>query len=65
MKAETWLARCAAELQHLYLTNPHCDEDDARTNDWGIATAGELIDAQRYRGLDPVQAARTFWRDKE
>jgi hypothetical protein len=30
-----------------------------------MATAGELIDAQRYRGLDPVQAARIFWRDNE
>jgi hypothetical protein len=65
MKAETWLARCAAELQHLNLTNPHGGEDDAPTNDWGMATAGELIDAQRYRGLDPVQAARIFWRDYE
>jgi hypothetical protein len=65
MKAETWLARCAAELQHLYLINLHCGEDDAPTDDWGMETAGELIEAQRYRGLDPVQAARIFWRDNE
>ena len=65
MKAETWLARCAAELQHLYLTNPHSDADDVPPDEWGMETAGELIDAERYRGLDPVQAARTFWRDDE
>jgi hypothetical protein len=63
MKAQTWLARCAAELQHLHLTHPRGAEDDVRQGDWGIATAGELIEAQRYRGLDPVQAARLFWRD--
>jgi hypothetical protein len=33
MKAETWLARCAAELQHLYLTNPHCGEPDAASDE--------------------------------
>ena len=65
MKAETWLARCAAELQHLYLTNPRSGEDDVPPDEWGMETAGELIDAERYRGLDPVQAARTFWRDDE
>jgi hypothetical protein len=65
MKAETWLARCAAELQHLNLTYPHCAENDAPTDDWGMETAGELIEAQRYRGLNPVQAARIFWRENE
>ena len=64
MKAETWLARCAAELQHLYVTNPRHRSHDAPADDWNIDTAGELIDAQRYRGLDPVQAARSFWRDR-
>jgi hypothetical protein len=63
MKAETWLARCAAELQHLYLTKPRCGEDDVPSDEWGVETAGELIVDQRYRGLDPVQAARNFWRD--
>jgi hypothetical protein len=63
MKAETWLARCAAELQHLYVTNPRHRLHDAPADHWTIDTAGELIDAQRYRGLDPVQAARSFWRD--
>jgi hypothetical protein len=65
MQTETWLARCAAELQHLYLTNPHCGEPDAASDEWGTETAGELIEADRYRGLDPVQAARVFWRDNE
>jgi len=63
MKAETWLARCAAELQHLCLTYPHGGED--LSQEWDMETAGELIGAQRYRGLDPVQAARIFWRDNE
>jgi hypothetical protein len=63
MKVETWLARCAAELQHLYLTNPRGREDPPQ--EWDMETAGELIGAQRYRGLDPVQAARIFWRDNE
>ena len=65
MKAETWLARCAAELQHLYLAKPHCSEDDVPPDEWGMATAGALIEAQRYRGLNPVQAARIYWRDNE
>jgi hypothetical protein len=65
MKADTWLARCAAELQHLNLTHPHGGEDLAPTDDWDLQTAGELIEALRYRGLDPVQAARIFWRDTE
>lgn len=65
MKAETWLARCAAELQHLNLTNPRRGEADVPADDWDMETAGELIEAQRYRGLDPVQAARIFWRDNE
>ena len=65
MKAETWLARCAAELQHLHLTNPHCGEDVVPSDEWGVEAAGELIVDQRYRGLDPVQAARIFWRDNE
>ncbi len=63
MKAETWLARCAAELQHLSLTNPHHGASDTSQDDWKIELAGELIGSQRYLGLDPVQAARTFWRD--
>jgi hypothetical protein len=63
MKADTWLARCAAELQHLYLTNPHSSQSHPQPEAWGMEAAGELIDAQRYRGLDPVQAARIFWRD--
>lgn len=63
MKAETWLARCAAELQHLHLMNPDRRVNDVPPGDWNMDTAGELIDAQRYRGLDPVQAARSFWRD--
>jgi hypothetical protein len=63
MKAEIWLARCAAELQHLYLMNSRCNVNDVLPDDWNIYTAGELIEAQRYRGLDPVQAARSFWRD--
>jgi hypothetical protein len=63
MKAEIWLARCAAELQHLYLMNPRCSVNDVLPDDWNMGTAGELIEAQRYRGLDPVQAARSFWRD--
>jgi hypothetical protein len=63
MKAEIWLARCAAELQHLYLMNPNRSVNDVPLDDWNMDTAGELIEAQRYRGLDPVQAARIFWRD--
>lgn len=63
MKAETWLARCAAELQHLSLTNPHDSAIDVSTDDGKMDLAGELIGSQRYLGLDPVQAARTFWRD--
>jgi hypothetical protein len=63
MKTEIWLARCAAELQHLYLMNPHRRLNVVALDDWNIDTAGELIEAQRYRGLDPVQAARSFWRD--
>jgi hypothetical protein len=65
MKAETWLARCAAELQHLYLTSPRCSEGDVHPSEWGMETASELLEAERYRGLDPVQAARIFWRDNE
>ena len=65
MKAEIWLARCAAELQHLAVTHPHGGEADADSDEWGTATAGELIAAQSYLGLDPVQAARVFWRDNE
>jgi len=65
MKAETWVARCAAELQHLYLTHPRCGEDDVPSDAWGMDTAGELIGALRYRGLNPVQAARSFWRMNE
>jgi hypothetical protein len=65
MKAETWVARCAAELQHLHLTNPRRGVEGVPVDEWGIETAGELIDAQRYRGLDPVQAARAFWRTDE
>ncbi len=63
MKADTWLARCAAELQHLYVTSSRRRENDVQPDDWGMETASELIEAQRYRGLDPVQAARVFWRD--
>lgn len=63
MKAETWLARCAAELQHLSLTNPHGSASDASTDDGKLDLAGELIGSHRYLGLDPIQAARTFWRD--
>ena len=63
MKVEIWLARCAAELQHLYLTNPNRGVNAVPLDDWNMDTAGELIEAQRYRGLDPVQAARSFWRD--
>jgi len=63
MKAETWLARCAAELQHLSLTNPHDGAIDMSTDDGKMDLAGELIGSQRYLGLDPVQAARTYWRD--
>jgi len=63
MKAETWLARCAAELQHLYLLNPSRRVKEVPLGDWNMDTAGKLIGAQRYRGLDPVQAARSFWRD--
>ena len=62
MKAETWLARCAAELQHLHLTYRRRGGEDP-PQEWDMETAGELIEAQRYRGLDPVQAARIFWRD--
>jgi hypothetical protein len=65
MKAETWLARCAAELQHLYLTHPRSGIDDVPRDERGTETAGELIDADRHRGLDPVQAARVFWREHE
>lgn len=65
MKAETWLARCAAELQHLFLTQTHCGETDAASGQWVTDTAKELIEAERYRGLDPVQAARVYWRDTE
>jgi len=65
MKAETWLARCAAELQHLYLTQSHRGEEAVPPDDWDMETAGGLIEAQRYRGLDPVQAARNYWRDNE
>jgi hypothetical protein len=65
MKAEIWLARCAVELQHLFLTHPHSGETDAASDEWGAETAGELIEAERYRGLDPVQAARVFWRENE
>jgi hypothetical protein len=64
MKAETWLARCAAELHHLYLTKPRSREEHAPPDEWGSDTAGELMEADRYRGLDPVQAARVFWRDQ-
>jgi hypothetical protein len=63
MKAEIWLARCAAELQHLYLTNPRPGVKDLLSNDWNMGTASTLIEAPRYRGLGPVQAARNFWRD--
>jgi hypothetical protein len=65
MKAETWLARCAAELHHLHLTRPRCSEEHAPPDEWGNDTAGELMEADRYRGLDPVQAARVFWRDQD
>jgi hypothetical protein len=62
MKSETWLARCAAELQQLYPTNPRSGVGDVPPDEGGLETAGELIEAQRYRGLGPVQAAKTFWR---
>jgi hypothetical protein len=63
MKAAIWLERCAAELQHLYLMSPNRRVNDVPLNDWNMDTARDLIEAQRYRGLDPVQAARSFWRD--
>ena len=63
MKADIWLARCAAELQHLSLTNPHDSALAVSSDDGKMELAGELIGSQRYLGLDPVQAARTFWRD--
>ena len=63
MKAETWLVRCAAELQHLFAISPR--RGHAAGEQWDLQTAAELIEAQRYRGLDPVQAARAFWRDNE
>jgi len=63
MKVETWLARCAAELQHLSLTKPHDRASPASSYDGKMNIAGELIGSRRYLGLDPVQAARTFWRD--
>ena len=65
MKSETWLALCAAELQHLYSMNTRSAEDDVPSDKWGMETAGVLMEAEAYRGLDPVQAARTFWRDNE
>jgi hypothetical protein len=65
MKAETWVARCAAELRHLHLIKLRCADSDAPPDEWGMTKAGELIESQRYRGLDPVQAARIFWRDTE
>jgi hypothetical protein len=64
MKAETWLARCAAELQHLYQTDPHFRTNAALAEHWNMDAAGELIEALPYRGLDPVQAARVFWRNR-
>jgi hypothetical protein len=63
MRIETWLARCEDELQHLRSTDSRHRENDVQQDDWGKEAAGELIEAQRYRGLDPVQAARMFWRD--
>jgi len=65
MNTETWLALCGAELQHLYSINMRSAGDDVPSDKWGMVTAGELIKSEAYRGLDPVQAARTFWRDNE
>jgi len=63
MKAETWLARCAAELEHLSLTRPPQRARPPATDDGPLELAGELLGSPRYLGLDPVQAARAFWRD--
>ena len=63
MKAEIWLARCAAELEHLQLTHSRDSMQDAGSTGSSLDTAGELIEAPRYLGLDPVQAARIYWRE--
>lgn len=63
MKAEIWLARCAAELEHLQLTHSRDPIKHTSSTDSTLHMAGELIEAQRYRGLDPVQAARIYWRE--
>lgn len=64
MKAETWLARCAAELEHLSLTRPSQRAVPLAADDAPLHLAGALLGSERYLGLDPVQAARTFWRDR-
>lgn len=64
MKADIWLARCAAELEHLQLTHSRDPiKDTTSSTDSNLHKAEELIEAQRYRGLDPVQAARIYWRE--
>ncbi len=63
MKAEIWLARCAAELEHLQVTHSSADSAGATPEERNMDTAGKLIKAERYLGLDPVQAARIYWRD--
>jgi hypothetical protein len=65
MDRSTWLIRCAAELERLYLVGPRSGLEDVPAPGWGAETAAELAGTQRYRELEPVAAARAFWRDNE
>jgi hypothetical protein len=61
----TWLTRCAAELQRLYLAGPRSGEDDVPAPGWAAETAGELAKTPEYCELEPEAAAGAFWRDRE
>jgi hypothetical protein len=55
VKAEIWLARCAAALRHLRLTDTLGGDEVGRADDWGMKIACQLIETDRFIGLDPIQ----------
>jgi hypothetical protein len=50
MAPNTWLMRCATELERLYMIGPRCGEDDRPSEGRGVVTAAELAGSDRYRG---------------
>jgi hypothetical protein len=65
MATPTWLIRCAAELERLYMVGPRSGHEDVPAPGWGTETAAELAATPDYRELEPEAAAGAFWRDNE